>query len=617
MLIADTPFVVLDIETTGLSSINHRITELAMLRIERGEIVDRFETLINPEQYISPFIAEYTHITNAMVFGKPSFNERADELAGWMAKGGTPVIVGHNVRFDHGFLVQSFVRSNSREPIAAGFAELPTLCTCRLAKRLTQLQRRGLQHVAHHFGIRIKQRHRAMGDAEATALVFLEFVKMAEALGCEDLADLLRLQSRKPEPVKKTSIQRTLQQRVHAFPERPGVYIMRDTRKGVLYVGKANDLRDRVSSYFTRSVMASGTKHQRLMKAVRTIEYEETGSELSALLRESRLIKELKPPFNRMERSYKSWAFLRLDVQNLFPKLESVREPALDGAEYYGPFRARSTVDALIEVLNRSFKLRECNDTFSVKPGNKPCFYFDIGRCNAPCAEFESQPHYANEVDRLRQFLAAGEEGILSLVEQMMHDAAEQLLFEEAQFLKERYLELKKIMGAGERQVSSINSNNLVLFIPMAAGTVELFFVRFGRLLKQSLVTRDQLPQIELWFQKQLRMYYATAASAIPPECGKPEIDEMRILATWIERSKKDAANSLVYVNGDHVEVLPRLVAAIEHALGIGQATEPIVLPLTIPVSSREVPVAAGITFTPGGLETARRITLKPMYPKR
>ncbi len=614
MLIRDASFVVLDLETTGLSAMNNRITEIALLRVEGNKIVDKHEMLMNPEQYISPFIAEYTKITNAMVFGKPNFTDRAPELAKWIGQSGSPIIVGHNVQFDKSFLVQSFLRSNDPHPVAAGFAELPTLCTCRLAKRLTTLQKRGLQHVANHFGVKIKQRHRAMGDAEATALVLIEFLKMAEALGCEEVGDLVKLQFRKPEPVKRTSIQRTLQEKVREFPQRPGVYVMRDTRKGVIYIGKAKDLRERVGSYFSNAVIASGTKHQRMMKAVRTIEYEETGSELSALLRESRMIKEFKPQFNRMERSYKSWAFLKLDVQNLFPKLESVREPALDGAEYYGPFRARSSVDALIEVLNRSFTLRECNDSFSVKAGNKPCFYFDIGRCKAPCASLESQSEYTTEVERLREFLAAGEEGILSLVEQMMQDAAEKLLFEEAQFLKERYLELKKVMGTGERQVSSINSNNCVLLTPIEAGKAEVFFVRFGRLLKQSVLTLEQVPQMASWFQKQLRNYYATGASAIPPECGKPEIDEMRILALWIERSKKDQSSTLIYVNEDHAKVLPKLVDAARSVIGAEVLQAPAAGTAIKPFEVRHV---SGITFTPSGLETARRITIKPMYPKR
>jgi len=615
VLIREASFVVLDIETTGLSAMNHRITEIALLRVEGGAIVDRHDMLINPEQYISPFIAEYTHITNAMVFGRPNFIERAPELAQWIGASGPPIIVGHNVQFDKSFLVQSFIRANDPHPIASGFAALPTLCTCRLAKRLTNLQRRGLEHVANHFGIKIKQRHRAMGDAEATAQVLIQFLKMAEELGCEEVGDLVKLQFRKPEQVKRTSIQRTLQEKVHEFPQRPGVYIMRDTRKGVIYVGKAKDLRDRVGSYFSNAVIASGTKHQRMMKAVRTIEYEETGSELSALLRESRMIKEFKPQFNRLERSYKSWAFLKLDVQNLFPKLEAVREPALDGAEYYGPFRYRSSVEALIEVLNRSFTLRECNDSFSVKPGNKPCFYYDIGRCKAPCASLESPIEYGSEVERLRQFLAAGEEGILSLVEQMTQDAAEKLLFEEAQFLKERYLELKKVMGSGEREVSSINSNNCILLTKIDDGKAEVFFVRFGRLLKQSVLTLEQLPEIEVWFQKQLRYYYATGATAIPPECGKPEIDEMRILAMWIERAKRDESSTIIYVNEAHDVVLPTLVSAAYSVLGAGIALIPAPGPAEEfqPVVSHPI----GITFTPEGLETARRLTTKPMYPKR
>jgi excinuclease UvrABC nuclease subunit len=208
-----------------------------------------------------------------------------------------------------------------------------------------------------------------------------------------------------------------------------------------------------------------------------------------------------------------------------------------------------------------------------------------------------------------------------------MQDAAEKLLFEEAQFLKERYLELKKVLGSGERQVSSINSNNCVLLTGIDGGKAEVFFVRFGRLLKQSVLTQEQLPLLNAWFQKQLRNYYATSASAIPPECGKPEIDEMRILAMWIERSKRDQSSTLIYVNEEHAHLLPKLSAAARTLLGAPLievlAPEPAAIPVAAPIAGvkraarTKKPVAAGITFTPERLETARRITIKPMYPKR
>ncbi|HWF45125.1 MAG TPA: exonuclease domain-containing protein, partial [Candidatus Kapabacteria bacterium] len=313
MLLRDASFVVVDVETTGLNAVNGRITEIAMVRFERspshGEswgMVDSFTTLINPEQFISPFITRHTGITNAMVYGKPKFGEIVPEIKRFLGKSDAFVLTGHNVGFDYGFLARSFERHNETLAIstAAGLDYL--LCTCKLARRmLPKLRSRSLVNVQAYFGIKNPAKHRAMGDAEATAKVLGHFLAMAEEMGIESLAELLRFQNAKSNYVRrKTKRERSLREHVKLFPERPGVYTMTSSSGDVLYVGKAKNLRDRVTSYFS-DANTQGTKLAQLMRSVKEIAYEETGSELSALLLESRRIKELSPRFNSMERRYK------------------------------------------------------------------------------------------------------------------------------------------------------------------------------------------------------------------------------------------------------------------------------------------------------------------------
>jgi DNA polymerase-3 subunit epsilon len=566
MRIDEASFVVLDTETTGLSAHQNRIIELAMLRVERGTITDRFETLINPDQYISPFIAQYTGITNAMVYGKPSFAEAVPAIRDFIGGRQHSVIVGHNVSFDHGFLFNSFERSGSQFEVSMEVGVPHLLCTCKLARRmLPQLRRKSLKHVQDYFGIRNSRQHRAMGDAEATAKVLIEFLKLAPEYELELLEDLLRFQSSRvgapKKPTKKTA---ALREQVRGFPERPGVYTMRDKSGHVLYVGKAKSLRGRVSSYFIAS-NTQGTKLAQLMRSAKQITYEETGSELSALLLESKRIKELHPRFNSMERRYKSQTFLRLDLQNDFPRLAAVREPGDDGSEYYGPFRSYDSVVALVDVLNRSFKLRECGDDFRPSIKVKPCFYYEIKRCNAPCALFETKEHYHEEVERLRRFLAAGEQGVLALVQQMMFESAERLDFEEAQFLKIRLFELQRVLGRGERPLASLNTNDFVILNRTTLGPCEVLFVRYGRLVKQ-VVLSDEPANIEEWFYRQLRMYYGPVA-AVPPACGKPEIDEMRILSHWAEQRRKKGS-TIVYIGANWEDSVARLVRELRPLVG-------------------------------------------------
>jgi DNA polymerase III subunit epsilon len=625
MLVRDSSFVVVDVETTGLSAFQHRITEIAMLRVQDGKITDRFETLLNPGQYIPPFIAQYTGITNAMVFGKPTFAEASSEISSFIsATGPSPIVVGHNVQFDHGFISASFARARVELPYGTlKNSELvtPLLCTCRLARMLLPtLKRRSLKHVCDHYGIKIKSRHRAMGDAEATALVLLRFLDMAEN-ECEivELDELLKLQYRKVNgrtvvPKKQVKLRDT----VRAFPERPGVYIMHDRAGDVLYVGKAKNLRDRVSTYFTASHQDSAKKLARLMKAVKEIKYEETGSELSALLLESRKIKELKPRFNSLDKRYKGYTFLKFDVQHDFPRLTATREPASDGADYYGPFRSRESVEALIDVVNRSFKLRECGDEFKVAKDFKPCFYHEIKRCNAPCAMLESKEDYRKEVERLRQFLSSSEEGILQLVEKMMFEAAERLDFEEAQFLKIRLLELRRIIGTGERSIASVNTNDFVIMTKSNDESVEVYFVRFGRLVKQMNVSASHVDRAQDWFAKQLRMYYSDASNPIPPTCGKPEVDEMRILSAWVDRKKRQGS-TVIYLTKEWDTVVPKLARSLA-ALLVEKNAKPIPAleglpenPVSIELNPLPVAVTSEAPKAPAQKKQVGRIVLRPM----
>ena len=601
MLLRDASFVVVDVETTGLSAARHRITEIGMVRLAAQHsgsfgIADSFQSLINPEQYIPPFITQHTGITNAMVYGQPTFAELTSDIQKFFAQSSGPVFAGHNANFDHGFLVESI----SRAGLQFHPAEYGLLCTCRLARRLLpKLGSKSLASLQAYFGIRNSRQHRALSDAEATAQVLARFIEMAGELQIDTLEDFLRLQYAKPNYARrKTKREKSLREKVREFPERPGVYIMTSQYGDVLYVGKAKNLRNRVSSYFAES-HTQGTKLAKMMRAVKDISYEETGSELSALLLESRKIKELRPRFNAMERWYKPQSFLRLDVQNDFPELTFIREPAQDGAEYYGPFKSRDAAEALMDILNHAFKLRECGEKFRIGADQKPCLYHDIQRCGAPCALFQTKEEYHQEVRKMQEFLAAGDEGILAHVEQIMRDCADRLDFDEAEFYKRRLFELRRVLGTGDRESASISSNDFVILNPLlirgdtgdhSPTQCEILFIRFGRLVKQTIINRNQLESLHSWSERQIRHYYGPT-SAIPPTAGKPEIDEMRILMCWVEESKKKGSR-IVFMEHDSEASAERILKELKDLFQTKQE----VIPLTKVTSTRE-----------------RKLILKPM----
>jgi DNA polymerase-3 subunit epsilon len=189
---AEVPFVVVDVETTGGSAhAGDRVTEVAAVALQGTEIRDAFHSLVNPERPIPPFITRLTGISNAMVDGAPLFRDIAGNLAAELAG---RVFVAHNARFDWGFLNAEFERVANAPLSAITDAQL---CTVRLARRmLSHLPRRNLDAVAHHYGVRIDGRHRAAGDARATALVLVGLLRDAERQGIHTWESLQRSLSR-------------------------------------------------------------------------------------------------------------------------------------------------------------------------------------------------------------------------------------------------------------------------------------------------------------------------------------------------------------------------------------------------------------------------------------
>jgi len=547
--LAEGTFIVTDVETTGISPEKHRITEVACVTVRGGEIIEERQSLVNPERAIPLAIQRMTGITNAMVFAAPKGGEIFPDIRTWFPD--DAVFVAHNVMFDFNFLQHSFLR-HGVSPMGH-----PKLCTARLARRILPPQKSwALQHLTAYFGIRIRGRHRAMGDAHATARALVELLDiLQEDFACETLDDVLTIQYRTMGALGRELPKhiRNLEPVLGAIPAVPGVYRMLDTRGEVLYIGKAKNLRDRVGSYF-RHGAAHTKKIAEMVRRVRKVEVEETGSELGALLLESRLIKEHQPKYNTLQKRYRRYAFLRIDHSELFPRVGLALEIEPDGAEYFGPFRNRGAVQSMIETINQVFGLRECEGPIIPSLSAVPCLYHQIRRCGAPCAGLQSPEEYITEVDRVRSFLSGAESGIINILEERMQACAERLEFESAAEIRDRINELRRIFLREERIADSVNCNNVIILLPAAErGKREIFLIRFGRLVGQVVIGAG-FPEAK--FRRLVEKHYFDGAVA-PAQCRKEEIDEIRIIASYLHLHRD--TGKFVYVEpGDDVNDVVR-----------------------------------------------------------
>ena len=542
MQIADVPFVIVDTETTGSKAEANRIIEMGAVKVLGGEIVGRFSQLINPERSVPSRITQLTGITTAMVFDQPTAAEVMPRFLDFLGAGSPEqeaVLVAHNLPFDLRFL-NAELAWIGRPPLANR-----TLCTLRLARRLLQgLHSKGLTAVADFYGIPVRGRHRALGDAEATAEILLRFFRQLQfAHEIETLDGLLTFQHSAYSKSKKPSkhLRRMQDEVLPRLPERPGVYFMKDEGGATLYIGKAKSLRSRVRSYFT-AIEAHPPHLRKLVEAVRDVAWEETPSELAALLLESRLIKEQQPRFNRAQRRYRNRPFIRLDVEHPFPSISWSRYLMSDGAEYFGPLGGRGQAELVTAVIERFFKLRPCDEeTFG---RGKRCLYHAMARCAGPCEDAAAEA-YAAEVQRVRDFLSGRDRWVLGEIEAAMKAEAAALNFEQAATYRDWLRKLERMMQKQARIAAPVLQHNAVIVQPdvrvqpeAGARRAQLFIVRFGRLAETLSLA---LPPSDVRHLRERLAEHFEQAQEPPERYFKREIDEVRVLAHWMYAHRASA----------------------------------------------------------------------------
>ena len=516
--LADAPFVIVDLETTGGSANFDRVLEVAAIRVEGGVVQDRLERLVEPGVPIPPFVTRLTGIDAALVRGRPSFEALLPDLQRLMDGA---VVVAHNASFDCGFLANAFARA--RLPWQA-----ERLCTLRLARRLVPgLHSYKLDSLCAALGFPFVQRHRAGPDAEATLSLLRHLLQTAAERGIDSLAALLHVQS---QPIvhyrRRGSVDEA---QVASLPTGPGVYLLKDDRGQVLYVGKSINVRQRVRTHLRPSGTACSPAQPRLrrrLQHIADVEAIETDSELEALLLESKLVKRYLPEANSLLRDYRDYSFIKLDLSERYPRLLATRERPTDGALYFGPFRRASMVASVVLFLSEQLGLRQCT---TLKPGHS-CPLLGMRKCLGPCVETASEGDYRAAAERAARVLRGEDPTLLEAAAERRDGLAEALRFEEAAELRDRMNDLERIIGVQQRLLAFAERNVVLVSPDRTPGRVRLMLVRAGRLVQDSSVsTRASLPQLRALLR---RVYLA----APPAPVSRDELDDLHILDAWLRR---------------------------------------------------------------------------------
>lgn len=311
-----------------------------------------------------------------------------------------------------------------------------------------------------------------------------------------------------------------------ALPDRPGVYLFKDARGSVLYVGKAQSLRHRVRSYWQKSRPAEALRIQSALDRVADVEYTLTDSVSEALLLEANLVKRYQPRFNVKLKDDKSYPYIRVTWSDDFPRIERTRRLVNDGSRYFGPYASATSVDEAMNLIRRLFPFRTC--TIDIRDGERalarPCLLYHIKRCQGPCIEAISKADYRRDIEQVILFLEGRQEAVARRLAAQMEDASERLEFERAASLRDKVRAIERTMEA-QKMAGFARTEQDVLGLARRDGSaaVQLFAVRAGKLVGRDVFILENVAGVgdAEALSAFVRQYYA-AASSVPPTVVVP-----------------------------------------------------------------------------------------------
>ena len=529
-------FVVVDLETTGAAPSVAAITEVGAVKLRGGVALGTFQTLVNPGMEIPREIVYLTGISDVMVAPAPPIGGVLSSLMEFI---GDAVVVGHNVRFDVSFLDAELMRR--------GLPRIgnPIVDTCALARRLVrdEVPDCRLHTLARHLRLDHVPSHRALADALATGDLLHLLLERAGTLGVLGLDDLMQLPRMAGHPqADKLRLTTTL-------PRTGGVYLFLDGSGHVIYVGKAANLRQRVRSYFSTD---ERRKIGSLLRLAAAVQYQECPGPLHSLALETRLIHRYEPRFNRHAKAWRRYAYVKLTLDERFPRLAVARRARPgDGCLYVGPLGSVRAARQLIEAIEAALPVRPCRGRIgrrspraeATRVGSRPeprhhCPTRALGLRACPCTGEVSDEEYRPVVDRLVRGLTVDPESLLEPLRARMRALAEAERFEEAAETRDRGALLARVLTR-QRRNDALRAAGRVRLLTPDGGLVE---VHEGRVrIDPGLVTDRH-------------------AAAVVEDCAQPggtewpwplrpdDVDEVAAVSSWLEGN----AHRLTLLEAEH-----------------------------------------------------------------
>ncbi len=334
------------------------------------------------------------------------------------------------------------------------------------------------------------------------------------------------------------------------LPHLSGVYIMKDENDKVVYVGKAKDLRNRVTSYF---LTGKDIKTTFLVSKIVTIDYIITGNEYEALVLENNLIKKYRPHYNISLKDGKSYPLIRITNED-FPKVFRTRRVIHDGSLYFGPYPDLKSLNEYLELIDKLFPLRKCG--IPLRKRATPCLYYHIGRCCAPCAGLVTKEEYGKHIDKVKKFLSGEDDELVRIARNEMNEAAKHLKFEIAAQKRDLLNSLESVSRVQQVEDFSVESRDYAACeMRMHLATVSMLQIRDGKLMGKALYRAETLGDETDTLVHFLTQYYSDGGN-IPQELYVSHDVDSNLIRTYLNKEMNYDIDVSVPKEGKHYRVL-------------------------------------------------------------
>ncbi|MBP2033487.1 excinuclease ABC subunit C [Clostridium algifaecis] len=337
------------------------------------------------------------------------------------------------------------------------------------------------------------------------------------------------------------------------LPDKPGVYIMKNSFGGVIYVGKAKILKNRVRQYFQNSKNHSA-KVKAMVENISEFEYIVTDSEIEALILECNLIKKYRPKYNILLKDDKQYPFIKVTINEDFPRVIVTRNMEKDGGKYFGPFPNVSFVHETIELIKKIFPIRNCRMRIVEEKTNvRPCLNYFIELCKAPCAAYITKLQYRKIIDEVIDLLSGRDKNIIRELEDNMKIASEKLEFEKAANLRDKIIAVKKVTEKQKIITGNFEDEDFInIYSDKCDSCVQIFFLRYGKIIgREHYVIENtiDLPKKNVICNFIKGFYGGTAH--IPRNIYVPDAEDIELLQQWLSMKKDSKVNIKIPLKGD------------------------------------------------------------------